>query len=144
MLIEKITFKDYKDLEKIGQKSLPIYYNIEEICYLNIHDDNSLMFKASIDKKIIGFLFCKFDKNINNIHINSIAIDEDFRENGYGTELINYIKKYNQNITLNVMQTNLIAINFYKKNGFKVKELRENYYENLENNNAYLLHYNQT
>lgn len=144
MIIDQISYKDYKEIEIIGKDSLPIYYNIEEIGYLHSNQENNIMLKASINNKIIGFIFCVIEKDIDNIHINSIAIDKQFRKNGYGTSIINYIKNYNKNITLNVSQINLIAIIFYKKNGFKIKDIRKNYYENLENNDAYLLEYNQT
>jgi ribosomal protein S18 acetylase RimI-like enzyme len=144
MLIEKITFKDYERLEEIGKKSLPIYYDIEEICYLHLYQENTIMLKALKNEDIVGFMFCKVEEKVNNIHINSIAIEKNFRREGYGTYMIDYIKKYKKNITLNVSQINAIAINFYKKNGFIVKENKKNYYENLENNDAYLLQYNQT
>ena len=144
MLIEKITFKDYKELEKIGKESLPIYYDVKDICYLHLYEENTIMLKVLINNEIVGFIFCKNEENINNIHINSFALYQKNRRKGYGSMIIDHIKKYNKNITLNVSQINLIALNFYKKNGFTIKELRKNYYENLENNDAFLLQYNQT
>ena len=64
MLIEKITFKDYERLEEIGKKSLPIYYDIEEICYLHLYQENTIMLKALKNEDIVGFMFVKLKKKL--------------------------------------------------------------------------------
>jgi ribosomal-protein-alanine N-acetyltransferase len=137
-MITKITFEDYQELEEIGKESLPIYYNMQDIFLLNTIE-NKIMLKCVIDNKIIGFIFCCEEEN--NIHINSFAIKKDYREKGYGKKLIDHIKNYKKNITLNVLETNEIAINFYKKQNFILKEIKQNYYEHLENKNALFFQY---
>ena len=44
-----------------------------------------------------------------------------------------------QKIFLEVREANNKAINFYKKNEFKVDGIRENYYKDKKNSNAVLM-----
>ena len=139
MEINYITPEDFIMIESIGKKSLKIYYDKEDIKYLyNINNNNIL--KGTIDDKIIGFIFYVIQGD-NNIHINSFAITEEFRNKGYGTQFINHIKKYKKSITLNTEEENYNAIKFYEKNYFIIKEIKNDYYENLKNNNAYFMKY---
>ena len=138
MEINKVTPEDYSILEEIGKESLKIYYDADEIYYLD-NINNNILLKGIIENHIIGFIFCIYDDN--NIHINSFAIKKEYREKGYGTQFINKIKQYKKTLTLNTEEDNHKAINFYKKNDFQIKEFRYNYYENLKNSNAYFMKY---
>ena len=58
------------------------------------------------------------------------------RGRGIGDKLLNYlIEKYKdsdiKNITLEVKEDNIIAINLYKKYGFKKVSTREKYYDGI-------------
>ena len=50
-----------------------------------------------------------------------------------------YIKQYfpRSNYSLYVQTTNKNALNFYMKNGFKIKKYVKKYYTNLEDKDAY-------
>ena len=70
-----------------------------------------------------------------------IIIDSNYRKRGYANKLLEYtiekIKENNcDNITLEVNENNLSAINLYKKNGFEICAVRKNYYNN---DNGYLM-----
>ncbi|KAJ5070140.1 n-alpha-acetyltransferase 50 [Anaeramoeba ignava] len=64
----------------------------------------------------------------------TFGIDEKFRKRGIGTKILKKaIEKIKKNeeikeIVLHVKKTNINAISFYKKFGFKKKEVIENYY----------------
>ena len=64
------------------------------------------------------------------IEIDYLIVDERFRNQGIATELLNslYNKESFINITLEVRESNQIAIKFYEKHGFKKIAIRENYY----------------
>lgn len=84
------------------------------------------------DKIIIGTI-CLL--NENEIYINDFAIFEEFQNNDFGTEVLNYIKnKYkNKNFELGVEKRNLKALHLYQKIGFKIfKEFNEGYFLRLE------------
>ena len=136
MLISLADYEDLVEIENCGRSCLPIYYKEEELRMIFIKE-NYKIFKATIDDKIVAFLVLKEDDT--NVHIMSIGVLEKYRKLKIGTELINKIKInfLNKSISLNVQESNEVAINFYIKNGFKVNELLKNYYMTLDCNNAY-------
>ena len=60
-------------------------------------------------------------ENEKNIHILSIAVTNEYRKNGLGTELINEIKNKNKSISLYVHTVNEVGINFIKRIILKLK-----------------------
>ena len=128
---------DIFQLEKIGKVSLPIYYGAFHIIN-TLKDDKSIILKYITDNKVSGF--CIIDINEDKrYHITSIAVDKNHRKKHIGTKLIEYIKNnYDVNIiSLYVQSCNDVAINFYKKNGFKIIEKEEDYYTTLPHKEAY-------
>lgn len=95
------------------------------------------------DTKLIGFI--TYTVIYERAEILDIVIDDNFRNKGYGNILLNSciddIKKSNCiNITLEVSENNLPAIELYKKNGFKILSVRKNYYHNNDEYvDAYLM-----
>ena len=63
-----------------------------------------------------------------NSFLHGLEVDEQFRNNGYGSSIIKYmIDKYDAD-TLYVERNNMIAIELYKKFGFKiVQSFNENF-----------------
>ena len=85
--------------------------------------------------KIIGFLL--YSLIYDRIEIEQFEVTTKERRKGIGEKLLNYlIKKYQntniKNITLEVKEYNLAAINLYKKYGFKKVSTRENYYDGID------------
>ena len=86
--------------------------------------EKSKVYTASINNEIVGF--CCFYDNDNSTHIgyiSLIAIKNNYRKYGYGTNLIDFIKNTMRKsgmckVKLEVDNDNSVAINFYKKNGF--------------------------
>ena len=118
------------ELNKLGSC---LHKNFE----FNISEFNKC--KLLLDEtKLIGFI--TYTVIYERAEILDIVIDCNFRNKGYGNILLNNcvddIKKSNCiNITLEVSENNLAAINLYKKNGFKILAVRKNYYHN---NNEYI------
>lgn len=70
------------------------------------------------------------------IHIGNFAIHPDFRKQGLGQILLtNILDKFNEYDAayLEVRESNIAAINLYKKFAFEELYVRENYYPNNEN-----------
>ena len=60
---------------------------------------------------------------INNGHIEGIFVEEKYRNQGIGKELIAYCKNKYDKLTLEVYKKNTKAINFYEREQFKpIKE----------------------
>uniref|UniRef100_A0A6C0EIH9 N-acetyltransferase domain-containing protein n=1 Tax=viral metagenome TaxID=1070528 RepID=A0A6C0EIH9_9ZZZZ len=138
--INEINKIDIERLVFIGEQCLPIFYDSDSIEYL-LNTDGYLLYKILLDNLIIGYCFIE---NIEDrCHILSIAILKEYRNKGIGGNIIEYIKLLNKNkISLYVHLENKKAIRFYNNNGFIVKKLLENYYENFVNPSAYYLEYN--
>ena len=84
---------------------------------------------------IVGF--CVYDLIYERIEIEYIGVSEAFRGRNIGYKLLKYIiDTYNLEISLEVNKNNEIAINLYKKLGFKVVTERKSYYNGED---AYLM-----
>ena len=81
--------------------------------------------------KIIGFLL--YSLIYDRIEIEQFEVITKERRKGIGDKLLKYlIEKYQdtdiKNITLEVKEDNIVAINLYEKYGFKKVSTREKYY----------------
>ena len=84
--------------------------------------------------KIIGFLL--YSLIYDRIEIEQFEVITKERGKGIGDKLLKYlIEKYQdtdiKNITLEVKEDNIVAINLYKKYGFKKVSTREKYYSGI-------------
>lgn len=117
-------------------------FNIEDIEKLNellCIFDSSITLNELSNNKFINILvyddykgIIVYDYIYDRIEIEYIVVKEQCRNMGIATRLLEHmISKYNNinNITLEVRESNKIAINFYKKNGFNEVARRKNYYK---------------
>lgn len=109
--------------------------------------DSIFKIAQNADEKIIGFALVRLaigNSNLENISFDSseilnIAVRRSFQHNGIGQmlfdEILRELKKKNiSEIWLEVRKTNANAINFYRKNNFKLQFERKNYYVNPAEN----------
>ena len=102
-----LDIKNIKDFDAFYKNSS---YNIYEEYFENI---------------FAGYLIT-YD-NIDSLDIFEIAVDKNFRKKGLASKLLNRIND-ERKILLEVSEKNEVAINLYKKNGFKMISRRKNYY----------------
>lgn len=67
------------------------------------------------NKDVYGFI------GINGEHIEGIFINSEVQSRGIGKSLLDFVRKKKERLNLNVYQKNTRAINFYKKEGFKIE-----------------------
>jgi len=140
--IMEVINKDFIVIESIGKEVLPLYYSRFDLAMLYYNDN--IIYKLVENNHILAFIVCELFKNENRLHIMSIGVTKDKHRNGLGTLLLNYIKEnFDTYITLYVQVSNKNAINFYLKNSFIIKDILKEYYQNLENKDAYLMTYIQ-
>ena len=132
-------------IKKIGIEYADSVLQIEKQSFSHPASETNIKESLLNDKyKYIGFF--KDDKLVgygsvfivsNEAYINNIAVLKDYRHQGIATEIIKEINKASEGcefITLEVRQSNITAVNLYKKNGFKQVAIRKNYYNNpIEN-----------
>ena len=80
------------------------------------------VFVVEVKNEIVGFAGLKED------YLAGIFFIQKVRHQGLGTELLNYLKHRYPQLILDVYQKNRAAVNFYRKNGFKV--IQEKEYQN--------------
>ena len=115
----------YLDLKTLKMWSLQQWeteLKKKEVKTLGIYDE----------KLIIGI--CTYQIILDEVEISYLSIHPNHEKKGLGTYLINRLFEecYENNISkifLEVSVKNKVAINFYKKSGFKTIGLRKNYYK---------------
>jgi ribosomal protein S18 acetylase RimI-like enzyme len=107
--------------------------NSKDSC-IEVHSENNL--KAVYDRFLrTGFTYCLFalangedvgfalySEHNQHIDINELYVKSEFRNNGIGTTLIDYIKNESdgRDIYLGVIGGNERALSFYSRMGFKI------------------------
>lgn len=133
-------------IRKAKFSDLPAIYDIEKNqedawTYKILADDFvgnqfSLYLVAEDRGQVVGFVVLM---NIaGEIHINNIAVKENYRRQGLGEKLLTYgMNSYNKEdlfgYTLEVREDNVQAIGLYEKLGFVKLGMRKNYYKNNKN-----------
>lgn len=124
---------------------LDAVYNIETISFgYEAFTKNfllELMFRspeffivAEVDSKVVGYLSAVVEGYFNRVcHILSIAVLPEYRGRGIGSELLRYLIdlvkiKRIPAIILEVKKNNNVAINVYRKFGFKIIGYKYRYY----------------
>ena len=127
-MIRELKEEDIKEANVLLSK---FNYVISEKSFDNVFF-KSLVY---VDCGIKGIIV--YDLLYDRIEIEYIIVEDGYRKKGIGTKLLKELEKNNiKNITLEVRESNLGAINFYKKNDFKIETIRRNYYGN---ENGYLM-----
>lgn len=136
---------DYK-IRKASFSDLSAIYEIEKNqedawTYKILEDDFvanqfSLYLVLEDQGQVIGFLVLM--DIAGEIHINNIAVKENYRRQGLGEKLLtygmnSYKKKDLFGYTLEVREDNVQAIGLYEKLGFVKVGMRKNYYKNNKN-----------
>lgn len=98
---------------------------------------NNIFFKSLVyvDNGIKGII--TYNLIYDRIEIEYIIVNSNYRKQGIGSKLLKEIELSDvKNITLEVRESNKIAIDFYIKNGYRIEAIRKNYYGN---ENGYLM-----
>jgi len=102
-----------------------------DTCITNLNDPFKKYIGYEIDNKIVSFL--NYSLIYDRIEIEYIYTNPNYRNKNFATILLNHLIDLGRNnncsnITLEVRCSNVSAINFYEKNGFKEVSIRKNYY----------------
>lgn len=83
------------------------------------------------ENRIIAYLY--YSEIYERVEINNIDVEEQYRNMGIGTELLNKLTEIVQkSISLEVRINNYNAIKLYKKFGFQEKAIRKGYYQGID------------
>jgi len=97
-----------------------------------LQSKDSILKVGEFNGQIVGYICIKILLDV--AHIMKIMVIPEFRRKGIGTRLaqacidVLRVKNSVRKLTLEVRESNLPAINFYKKLGFKLNGIRRSYY----------------
>lgn len=131
--IKPITNNDLAAINSIQTIATNSGYNID----LNkefLFNPYTRVIAFEINNNIVGFVHYNFI--IDRYEINNIIVKKEFRCQKIASTLLDYIideahEHHAHNITLEVREDNLPAINLYEKMGFIKKAIRKGYYNGI-------------
>lgn len=129
--ISKLAYKIWNDhyVEIIGQKQvdymLEKMYSHQSIME-QVFEKKHHMYIIEKDGKEIGFLSVSLEKD-SDYFLHKFYIDKQKSNSGIGTKALNLLIEtiYPKLLTLTVNRQNFKSINFYFKNGFKIKKVED-------------------
>lgn len=141
ILIKKMTLSDLNEICDILTSDFDDFWNAN-ILETELKNPFSEYFVARINEEIVGF--AGVIDTVDQLEITNIVVKKSFRKNGVGNalllELIRFAKESDKSeITLEVNNTNFVAIKLYEKNGFKNIGIRKKYYNNIDDANIMTL-----
>lgn len=133
--IEEMTLSDFEEIKDDLQSKFDEFWN-KEILKSELENANSKYIVAKEDEEIVGFAGIIILPD--NVEIMNIVTKKSERKKGIGNLLLDrliYMTKElkKDNISLEVNEKNEVAINLYKKFGFKEVGIRKKYYNGADN-----------
>ncbi len=139
MKIVEATLKDFEQICEIEQACFVEPYTPEQLMYEFSENPLNQILVAYDEDKIVGFV--DYMITFNSATISQIAVLPNYRKKGLGSKLLEEMEKsfpkeiddVVETITLEVRESNINAISFYKKNGYENVVIKKHYYKNGEN-----------
>lgn len=139
MKIVEATLKDFEQIYDIEQTCFVEPYTREQLMYEFSENPLNKILVAYDEDKIVGFV--DYMITFNSATISQIAVLPNYRKKGLGSKLLEEMEKsfpkeiddVVETITLEVRESNINAISFYKKNGYENVVIKKHYYKNGEN-----------
>ena len=117
-----------------------IKYNLDELRNILNNPERPIFSAVNQDNFLVGYAFCQIINhenhhafiNFKTLYIDDICVDENIRNQGVGSLLLNKCKEFAKEqgcnyIELNVWEFNESAVKFYEKCGFSTRLRRMEY-----------------
>jgi len=149
-IIRRCDPTDIIPVMEINLKTLPEHYS--DYFYESLLDELPEAFLvAEISGKLVGYIMCKMEYGFSNFkklgfvkkgHVVSVAVIDEYRGKGFGSELVNESLKGVKmrqcgEMYLEVRCSNNDAVRLYEKLGFSINQRLKTYYRDGED--AYLM-----
>lgn len=129
--IDEMSLEDLTSIKDILTSEFDDFWNYE-VLKSELESSNSYFFVAKNNSgEIVGFAGIKVI--LDEADIMNIVVKKDFRNNGVGSLLLDYLISYSKSInlksiTLEVNEINLPAIKLYENFSFSKLGIRKKYY----------------
>lgn len=130
-MIRKINSNDLEKIKILGRKYDKMFSN-KYLLKGCLNDNVHYAFCFEEDDVIKGFII--FTLLYENVEIELLFVDNQYRNKNIGTSLIKYIfdNYKNKNVLLEVSLNNIPALSLYKKMGFIEVGKRQKYYNGVD------------
>ena len=131
--IIKLNASNLNEIQNILQESFGNEAWTKDQILSSLNNDSTVFYGLYQNNILISLVSVII--TLDDINILDICTANKHKNMGYASKLIEHIKSIKQNnqtISLEVKRTNQIAINFYKKHGFKIIAERKKYYRDGE------------
>ncbi|NLL02548.1 MAG: GNAT family N-acetyltransferase [Mollicutes bacterium] len=124
-MISKYSKEDINDIENLGQEVNPKF---KELFHINNLKEYEIIYVYKENDKILGFLHIL---DLDKVEILNLVVDSQYRNQRIASLLLDYLfDEVSKPVILEVRESNIPAINLYKKFNFMEIARREKYYEN--------------
>jgi len=142
MHIRWIVRRDMAEVLEIENKSFEYLWTEEDLIQC-LRCRRNIGMVIETKEKVAGFMIYELHKN--RLELLNFAVHPDFRNQGAGSEMINKLKdklsdQRRKSITLNIRESNLTGLLFFKKHGFQAISIFRNFYDDC-NEDAFLMRY---
>lgn len=141
--LKKEYVESYEILKQIFELEKKIFlesfYSEESLIEMYNNPDIYKIYVYLEEKEVLAYLLVM--DSIDCYEILKIAVDNNYRRMGHAKSLLEEIvikEKVKKDVFLEVRESNIAAINFYKKNRFNQISIRKNYYKD-NNENAIIM-----
>uniref|UniRef100_A0A6G1S5B6 N-terminal methionine N(alpha)-acetyltransferase NatE n=1 Tax=Aceria tosichella TaxID=561515 RepID=A0A6G1S5B6_9ACAR len=142
--IGDITEENVKPVRRQCQTIFPVNYN--DKFYRKLIGSGQLAKLAYFDGVLAGVVCCRLELADDGKHLYIVTLGclFTYRRRGIGTAMLRHVIDYAaekgvDDIYLHVQSSNTVAIQFYKKFGFEINGVVEDYYKNIEPSSALIL-----
>lgn len=130
-MIRKANINDAAKIHELDSKMFSDSLGYNFIYNDLLNNKMAYYFVYEIDNNIVGYINCWISYNTE---ILNFCVEKEYQGKGIGNLLYSEVEKNSIGIiSLEVRESNLNAIKFYKNRGFKEVAVRKNYYSNGEN-----------
>ena len=130
--IERLSMPDESDLASIAALESSAFSNpwTPEALREMISSDVTRLYVARYGRQIVAFCACWVIAG--ELHINTLAVDQDMRRRGIATSLVQHALQEAavSRATLEVRRSNTAALQLYEGLGFMTTAIRKRYYSN--------------
>ena len=131
--IRRLTYADLPQVLAIERRAFPTPWSLA-MFVLELSKPSGICLAALRDDELVGYLVCSRYHTV--WHIMNIAVEPSLRRQGIASALLRHLfetsDRPDEQYTLEVRPSNLVAISMYERFGFRRAGFRKGYYQDRE------------
>jgi ribosomal-protein-alanine N-acetyltransferase len=128
--VRRLVYADLPQVIGVERRAFPTPWSLA-MFVLELSKPSGICLAAEIDGRLVGYLICSRYETV--WHVMNVAVDPDRQRQGVATallaELYSRVDDGRARFTLEVRQSNDVAIRLYERDGFRAAGLRRRYYQ---------------